>query len=146
MRYQVGNVIQESNGDEITVYVDQYGAEAPDAVTVEGEACSLVFDPGTTDGQAQIKILRARLAEALTVHDKAVEEIYGKLRVGDYCVEIRLPVKGERRCAHTVSEGPLTWQCSRVQHVDFHHVRVDYNCQVIGVRHATDHVLPKVSR
>lgn len=146
MRYQVGNVIQESNGDEITVYIDQYGAEAPDSVTVEGQACNIVFDPGTMDGQAQIEALRARLAEALANHERAVEEIYGKLRVGDYCTEIRLPVKDERRCAHTVTDGRMHWTCSRAQHVDFHHVNVDGDYRVIAVCHATDHVLPRVSR
>lgn len=143
-RIQVGDVCTEANGDEFTVYIDQYADEAPDAVTIDGKAANMVFDPATEAGRAQIRVLIARLNEAMAIADAAAEDIYGALKVGDHCNTIRIATVGEKRCPHTAGDDGLTGlvQCMRPGHEDYHHVAVDEGFDVIAVRHATDRILP----
>lgn len=144
-RIQIGDVCQESNGDEYHVHLDRYGNEEPDTIIVDGKACNLVFDPGTPAGRAQVHALIARLTQALTEHDKTVEEIYGTLQPGDHCPQIREPHGAETRCGRWM----LMHRCSRVEHADRHHVCVDEDYEVIAVKHPTVAVvageLPRVS-
>jgi hypothetical protein len=143
-RIQVGDVCTESNGDEFTVFIDQYANEAPDAVTIDGKAANMVFDPSTQAGRAQIRTLIARLNEAMAIADAAAESIYGALKVGDHCSDIRVAIVGEKRCPHTAGDDGLTGlvQCMRPTHEDYHHVAVDECFDVTAVRHATDRILP----
>lgn len=140
-RTQVGDVCTEANGDEFTVYIDQYANEAPEQVTIDGKAVYMTFDPATQVGRAQMRTLIARLNEAMAITDAASESIYGALKVGDHCSDIRIATVGERRCPHTASAGKLI-QCMRPDHEDYHHVAVDENFDVEAVRHATDRILP----
>jgi hypothetical protein len=141
-RIQIGNVLTEANGDELTVYLHCYGNEEPDEIEVDGKACMLTFDPGTTAGRGQIRTFIQRLQEAVTAHATAVEEIYGQLKVGDDCSLIRACVDGETPCPHLAGTiGSLRLHCSRPAHEDFHHVTVDADYQVIAVRHTTDCVI-----
>ena len=140
-RTQIGNVCTEASGDEFTIYIEQWADEEPSAIVVDGKACYLIFDPGTTEGRAQIRTFAARLNEAMAVHSARVEEIYSTLKPGDHCGDIRLPLGDEKNCPHTIATSGHTWQCSRVHHEDFHHVAIGDDYQVVAVRHATDHVL-----
>jgi hypothetical protein len=146
-RIQVGDVCTESNGDEFTVFIDQYANEAPDAVTIDGKAANMVFDPSTQAGRAQIRVLIARLNEAMAIADAAAEDIYGALKVGDHCSDIRIAAvitRSEDRCPHAAGEDASTGlvRCMRPAHEDYHHVAVDEHYDVIAVRHATDRILP----
>lgn len=143
-RTQVGDVCTEANGDEFTVYIDQYANEAPEQVTIDGKAVYMTFDPATQVGRAQIRTLIARLNEAMAITDAAAEDIYGALKVGDHCSDIRIATVGEKRCPHTAGDDGLTGlvQCARPAHEDYHHVAVDEHYDVIAVRHATDRILP----
>jgi hypothetical protein len=105
--------------------------EAPDCVAIDGHACLMHLDPGTRSGRMAIERLRANLAEALRVHDVAVEEIYAGLKVGDDSARVRLAQRDEEQCTHPLG----ATQCHRVAHVDRHHVAVsDY--EVVAVSHA----------
>jgi hypothetical protein len=96
-RTQVGDVLQESNGDELHVYVHQYADEEINEIEVDGVAIMLSYDPSTHVGRAQVKALIARLNEALTLHEQGCVKLYGGLKVGDWCVSIREPVGNEPR-------------------------------------------------
>ena len=132
-RIQVGNVLQESNGDEITVYVEQYGNEEINLVEISGKCCMLLWDPSTPGGRQQIRTLIDRLNEALAAHAVGVEQIYGELKVGDHCDGIRLPEADESNCAWHFNGS----ECSRPEHEDGHHVLVDDNYDVVAVHHVT---------
>lgn len=133
-RTQVGHVFQEKDGDEITVYIYQYGNEEPDEVEVNSRACLLSFELDTLRGRTQIRTLMDRLEEAMSLHRRQCNTLYGRLEPGDYCVEIRLPLKDEGRCSHAT--GPGT-QCSRAVHEDYHHITVDAEFTVTAVDHIT---------
>jgi hypothetical protein len=130
-RTQIGNVIQQTDGDECTVYTERYANEEHCGIYIEGRAAYLHFDPSAPGGRKQLGRLIAYLIDAMAAHDHAVQEIYGNLKVGDYCIGIREPAPGESRC---------TWhfdgsECSRPQHEDGHHVLVDDDHMVIAVHH-----------
>jgi len=142
-RTQVGDVLQESNGDELTVYVHQYADEEHDEVEIKGEAAMISFDPSTPQGRTQVNALIARLQEALALHGQACEKLYGQLKVGDWCIGIRQPVGDDERCPSELphpEHGSV--QCSRTAHDDPHHVTVDEHYDVIAVVHLVDHVPP----
>jgi hypothetical protein len=142
-RTQVGDVLQESNGDELHVYVHQYADEEINEIEVDGVAIMLSYDPSTHVGRAQVKALIARLNEALTLHEQGCVKLYGGLKVGDWCVSIREPVGNEPRCPSELphpEHGSV--QCSRTTHNDPHHVTVDADYNVIAVAHLVDQPLP----
>lgn len=143
-RTQIGNVITEANGDELTVYLHRYGDEEPDEIEIDGKAAMLTFDPTTAAGRAQVRALIDRLDQALTTHGTAVEQLYGTLNVGDHCSQIRLARTGEKRCPHAAALTGVNGlvRCARPAHEDLHHVAVDDSYDVIAVRHATDYILP----
>lgn len=132
-RTQIGNVLTESNGDEFTLYIHQYGDEEPDCIEIDGKACNMTFDPGTTAGLNQLTAFISRLTEAATEVDQRIEAIYGKLEVGDWCDQIRLAKTLQERCGtHVHTSGA---RCSRVAHPDGHHIVVDDDFQVTAVSH-----------
>lgn len=134
-RTQIGNVLTESDGTGLLVYVHQYADEEPDAIQISGHACDVVFDPSSPRSRQQVLDLCARLAEAITFHQRRCEQLYGDVQVGDWCPEIREPIDDEPQCAY-VFNGPIARpRCSRVEHADGHHVAVDDNYQVIAVTH-----------
>jgi hypothetical protein len=130
-------------GEQLTVTVEWYADEEPDCIEINGHACLVFFDPGTMTGRAQIRTLIGRLNQAMAFHTNRVEEIYGNLKDGDHCNNIRLPAKSEERCPRYMFTpcGQRGVQCSRAHHEDHHHVHVDDDYQVIAVLHATDRVL-----
>lgn len=129
-RTQIGDAIRDSVGDEYIVYLEHWADEAPDTVAIDGHACLVLLDPGTRTGHEAILALIGRLADALAEHDKAVEDIYAGLKVGDDATRVRLAAEREARC--TVPLG--TTGCHRVEHADGHHIAVcDYT--VTAVRH-----------
>lgn len=135
-RTQVGDVLQEANGDELTVYVHQYADEEINEIEVNGVATMLSYDPSTHVGRAQIKGLIARLTKALLLHEQGCEKIYGQLKVGDWCVSIREPVGNEPRCPCELGHPRFgSIQCSRTTHNDPHHIAVDEDYNVIAVVH-----------
>ena len=146
-RTQIGHVTHEVDGDELTVYLHQYADEEPHEIQIDGRACAVSFDPSLPDGRAAARTLIANITAALIEHERACARIYGALKVGDWCVEIRVPVGDEPRCSHHAGDAGIgmlagTVQCSRVPHEDLHHVAVDDSYDVIAVRHATDRILP----
>lgn len=142
-RTQIGDVLTESCGDELTVYIHQYADEEHHEIEIDGRACSISFDPSAPNGRTGLRALIARLQEALDTHAAHCEKIYGDLKVGDWCVEVREPVGDEPRCQHTAGQvDVLAFRCSRVAHDDYHHVAVDDGYNVLAVRHATDRILP----
>ena len=134
-RIQVGDVCTEANGDEFTVFIDHYANEAPDAVTLDGQATYLTFDPGTQAGRAQIDALVGRLRQAVKVHDQRVIEIYAKLAIGDHCSDIRTPTSNEPRCECVTFNAAGLDRCSRVAHADHHHITVNDDFTVTAVGH-----------
>lgn len=142
-RTQVGDVLQESNGDELTIYVHQYADEEPDEIEIKGEAAMISFDPSTTRGRNQIGAFIARLQDALALHEQSCHKLYGQLKVGDWCIGIRQPVGNDERCTSELphpEHGSV--QCSRTAHFDPHHVTVDEHYDVIAVVHLVDHAPP----
>jgi len=139
---QVGNVLQETDGTEFTVYTTRWGGEEISDIEINGRYTLNNFDPSAPGGRQLVRDFIARLAEALDAHAASVEEIYGQLKVGDTCTQIRLPEGDESRCTVTlrVDHGGLhsrLVQCSRAAHEDDHHVHVDDDYEVIAVHHAT---------
>ena len=135
IRTQVGNVFQDSYGDEFLIYLHEFSDEEPNEVQITGRASEISFDPSSPAGRAGVLTLIDRLSEALREHELACQRLYGKLSVGDFCGEIREPVGDEPQCAY-VFNGPIARpRCSRVEHADGHHVAVDDNYQVIAVTH-----------
>lgn len=137
---QVGNVLTDVEGEEYHVYSSCWAGEEPNEILIDGSATYLAFDPSAPGGRKQVRELISRLTESLAVHAAAVEEIYGKLGVGDWCIDIRLPEPLEDRCEFIIDPDPSgpRYQCSRAAHEDGHHVTVtadDY--EVIAVEHVT---------
>jgi hypothetical protein len=142
-RSQIGHVITEVDGDELTVYLNQYAGEEPHEIQIDGRACTVSFDPSTATGRAATRTLIANLTAALTEHERACELLYSALKAGDWVVDIRVPIGDEPRCPHRAGlVDVLDFQCSRTTHDDYHHVAVDADYNVLAVRHATDRILP----
>lgn len=53
-RIYIGDPITDPQGNDYGVYVEQWADEAPDLLVVDGYACGLYLDPGTTTGRAAI--------------------------------------------------------------------------------------------
>lgn len=134
---QVGNVLTDSEGAEYRVYLSRWSVEEPSEILIDGDATYLAFDPSAPGGRKQVRDLIARLNEALDAHAVAVEEIYGGLKVGDYCIDIRLPYVFEDRCEFRIDPDPNgpRYRCSRAKHEDDHHVTVRDDFEVIAVSH-----------
>ena len=132
-RTQIGNVLTESNGDELTIYLNVYGDEEPDCIEVDGKAANLIFDPAVTAGRNQLTAFLARINEAVAEVDQRIEAIYGQLKVGDWCGQIRLAKTDQERCGtHVHTSGA---RCSRIAHPDGHHVVVNEAFEVTAVSH-----------
>lgn len=152
IRTQIGDVFRESTGDELLVYLSQFvdaGGDIalndePDEILISGKACDIRFDPSSPDGRKAAFTLISRLAEALMLHQQRCHELYGTVEVGDYLDAIREPVDDEPRCGFAIAApGPIErLRCSRVEHLDAHHVAVDDNYQVAAVYHPIEPVRP----
>jgi hypothetical protein len=152
IRTQVGDVFREGTGDELLVYLTQFvdvdGDAAcnnePDEILITGKACDIRFDPSKPADRQAVYTLISRLAEALTLHQQRCHELYGAVEVGDYLDGIREPSDDEARCSFAIAApGPIErLRCSRVEHLDAHHVAVDDSYQVTAVYHPIEPVRP----
>lgn len=152
IRTQIGDVFREGTGDELLVYLSQFvdadGDTAlndePDEILISGKACDIRFDPSSPDGRKAAFTLISRLAEALMLHQQRCHELYRDAKVGDWLPAVREPGADEPRCGFAIpAPGPIEqYRCSRVEHLDAHHVAVGDDCDVIAVSHPAEPIRP----